>query len=107
MQLEQGFSVSVPFIVTDGPVPTVDADVLATVTSGDPFSVRVVYPDTTDGVANPKRSVRVDALGGGGANIQLSCLGHNAAMLVTVTPAVNRGTSSFGEPGAAFRTPGA
>jgi len=103
--LEQGFSLSIPFFVTDGPVPTVDVETLATVTSGDPASVRVVYPDPSDGVANPKRSVRVDALSGTGANVQLSCLGHNAAILVTVTPAVNRGTSSFGEPGAPFRTP--
>jgi hypothetical protein len=105
--LEQGFSASIPFVVTDGPVPTVDVDTLATVTSGDPASVRVVYPDPTDGVANPKRSIRVDALSGTGANVQLACLGHNAAALITVTPPVNRGTSSFGEPSAAFRTPAA
>lgn len=105
--LEQGFSASIPFTVTDGPVPTVDTDTLATVTSGDVTSVRVVYPDPTDGVANPKRSIRVDALGGNGANIQLSCLGHNAAALITVTAPVNRGASSFGTPGAPFRTPAA
>lgn len=105
ISIEQGFSVNVPFEVTDGPVPTVDTDTLATVTSGDPGSVRVVYPDTTEGVANPKRSMRIDALSGTGSNIQIACRGHNAAFLVEVTPPVNRGTTTVGTPSAPYRTP--
>lgn len=105
ISIEQGFSVNIPFEVTDGPVPTVDTDTQATVTSGDAASVRVVYPDTSEGIANPKRSIRIDALAGTGANIQVACRGHNAAFLVEVTPPINRGTTTVGTPSAPFRIP--
>ena len=105
--IEQGFSVSVPLLVTDGPIPTVDdtSPMQTGPSSSDPSSVRVVYPDPTAGVANPNRSVRIDALGGSGANLSFRCDNHNGAVLVTVTAPVNRGASSFGEPSAPFVTP--
>jgi len=105
--LDQGTSVSLPLVVTDGNPAAVDATTAPSVppTSDNPASVRLVYPDPTPGIANPARSVRVDALAGSGANIHYTCDGHSASTLVVVTPLPNLGTAGFGPPSAPFPTP--
>ena len=105
--IDQGTSVSLPLVVTDGnPAVLDDATALSTPpVSGNPDRVRLVYPDPTAGVANPARSVRVDALGGTGANISFTGDGHSASTLVVVNPKPNLGTATFGTPSAPFPTP--
>src|SRR3954466_2061166 len=113
ISVPKGFSVSLPFTITDGPVPTEDTTTaLLTMTSADP-AVVVVYPDPTAGVANPLRSVRVDAKGnaGTGANITgsfkspLDNAFHNWSLLVNVSAPPNNGTAVVGTPSVPFLTP--
>jgi hypothetical protein len=109
ISIEQHFSVSVPLILTDGPFAALDETSALALppTSSNPGSVRVVYPDPTPGVANPNRSVRLDALGGAGGTIAYGGDGHNGTLQVTVQLPVNRGSATFGEPSEPFPTPAA
>lgn len=117
IQIEQGFSVSVPVEITDGPAPAAPdtTTALTDVISGDPTKVAVTYPDPTPGVANPARSIRVDMLAGtavgAGANFHARYTSpydgtiRNLADLATATRAPNAGAAAFGVPSASFRTP--
>jgi hypothetical protein len=110
--VHKGFSVSFPVSVTDGPEPLPD-DVtpLTNLGSSVPANVRLVYPDPTAGVANPLRSIRVDALDVSGANISarytspLDGTIRNLSTVVNVVLPVNSGSASFETPGPEFRTP--
>ncbi len=105
--IEQGFSVSLPVIVTDGPGPTLDTTTPLTAVSAGNSALRVVYPDPTPGIDNPARSIRVDAIAPGSAGVQYTCDGHASGFSIpfTVTAPVNRGTATFGTPSAPFPTP--
>lgn len=117
ISIEQGFSVSVPVEITDGPAPAVPdiTTALTNVTSDDPTKVNVVYPDPTPGVANPARSIRVDMSAGTavgtGANFHARYTSpydgtiRNLSDLATATRAPNAGTAAFGVPSPSFRTP--
>lgn len=62
IDIPPGFSVQLSFDITDGAAPPVpDTETLLTnLTTSNPAVFAVVYPDTTPGVVNPKRSVRLD-----------------------------------------------
>lgn len=106
ISIEQGFSISLPVVVTNGPIPTLDETTpLSSFTAGT-TGLALVYPDPTPGVANPARSIRVDAKAPGLSSVFYSCDGHNSEVLaISVTAPVNRGTSGFGTPSAPFLTP--
>jgi len=106
ISIEQGFSISLPLVVTDGPLPTVDTTTAATSVTASTAGLRVIYPDPTPGVANPARSIRVDAISPGLSGVFYTCDGHPSLVLaINVSPPVNRGAATFGEPGAPFATP--
>jgi len=112
--IPRGFSVSLPVAITDGPDPVADdATALTNVKADDPAAIRVVYPDPTPGVANPARSVRVDAIGsiGAGTNIHATFTSpldgtiRNLGTVASVAAPPNNGAGSFGTPGTPFKTP--
>jgi hypothetical protein len=113
ISVPKGFSVSLPIVITDGPDPAAadDTTTLTNIVSDSTGSVRLVYPDTTSGVANPVRSVRVDAIDVTGTNIHLRYTSpydgtvRNLATLVNVFLLPNSGSAGFGSPGTPFRTP--
>lgn len=108
ISIEQGFSLSLPVIVTDGPVPTLDESTHLSGVNASTAGLRLTYPDPTPGVLNPARSIRVDAISPGISGVFCSCLGHNSQLLeIDVTAPVNRGTTGFGDPSAPFPTPAA
>lgn len=117
IEIPPGFSVSFPIVITAGPEPAVpdETTAIASIASDDVNKVRVVYPDPTDGVANPLRSVRIDmaagAVNGAGAAVRGSYVSpydgttRNLLEVATCVKPPDAGTASFGAPSAVFRTP--
>lgn len=111
---------SVPFTVTDGPIPAaVDVTTLLTsISSGDPTKVRIVYPDPTlgpDGQPLGNRSIRLDmdaaVAVGTGANVHATYVSpydgtvRPIAALAVAQKAANAGALTIGAPSAPFPTP--
>lgn len=112
--IPKGFSVSLPVTITDGPTPAPDTSTpLTNVRSDDAATIRVIYPDPTAGVANPARSIRVDALGavGAGTNIHATYTSpldgtiRNLSAVFSVSAPPNNGTATLGTPSDPFPTP--
>jgi len=106
ISIEQGFSISLPVIVTNGPGPTADDTTPLSSFTASTAGLTLVYPDPTPGVTNPARSIRVDAKNPGLSSVFYSCDGHSSEVLaISVTAPVNRGTATFGTPSSPFVTP--